>query len=309
MTKNPFTNAKVVSENTEPSVYHNSQFRRGDPKFVMSRSELQIFSRNPHKWIAGFHEDDSDCKDWGALCDMMLLQPHLVKSKIAITPETYTNEKSEEKDWNNNAKVCREWNQQQKDAGRMVVKRDVFDAASDAIEILMSDPINSDAVNSSKHQVFCTADYRDDETGIVVPVKILIDLVPDKAHGKLGKILADFKTGTNASHSAWGREVKKWGYHNQGAMYLDVYRAATGEDRVEFRHLIQESEAPFEVGRRTMSDCEDDMASFISIGRVEYQLALARYARCLEKNEWPGYDTNGLIDGWTPVQPEMWMLK
>lgn len=306
--KNPFTNARVVSENTDPSVYHNSQFRRGDPKFVMSRSELQIFARNPHKWIAGFHEDDSDCKEWGTLCDMMLLQPHLVASKIAVPPPFYRNEKGEDKPWNNNANVCKEWNQEREDEGRLIVKQAKFDEAKAAIEILMGDPINADVVNSSAHQVYCMADYTDDQTGIVVPVKILIDLVPDKSHVKLGKVLVDFKTSNDASHGTWAREVKKWGYHLQSAMYLDVYRAATGEDRVEFRHLIQESEAPFEVGRRLMSD-NGDLDSFISLGRVSYQGALAHYCRCLEKNEWPGYDTNGLIDGWTPVQPEMWMLK
>ena len=309
MTKNPFTNARVVSENTEPSVYHNNQFRRGDPKFVMSRSELKIFARCPHKWIAGFHEDESDSKEWGTLCDLMLLQPHLVQAKIAVPDENYVNEKGEEKPWNNNAKVCREWNQQQEDAGRMVVKSAKFGEARAAIEILMGDPINADVVQCSKHQVYCVADYTDEKTEIVVPVKILIDLVPDKAHVLLGKTLIDFKTCADGSHANWAREVKKWGYDTQAALYLDVYRASTGEDRVEFRHLLQESEAPYEVGRRTMSDDPEDMASFISLGRESYRLALARYCRCLEKNEWPGYDTFGPIDGWTPVQPELWMLK
>jgi hypothetical protein len=309
MNNKPFTNARVVSVNTEPSVYHNNQFQRGDPKFVMSRSELRIFARCPHKWIAGFREDESDSKEWGSLCDLLLLQPHLVKDKIAVPPECYRNDKGEDKDWNNNAKVCREWNQAREDEGRMIVKTAKFNDAQSAIGILMEDPINAEVVEFSQHQVYCTADYTDDKTGIVVPVKILIDLAPDKDHVKLGKTLVDFKTCADGSHKSWSREVQKWGYCDQAAIYLDVYRAATGEDRVEFRHLLQESEQPFEVGRRTMYDDPDDLASFIALGRTAYQSALAHYCLCLDTGDWHGYDTHGPIDGWTPVQPEMWMLK
>lgn len=305
--KNPFTNAKLVGHDTHPAVYHNSQHRRGSKEFVMSRSELKIFAACPHKWVAGWRQDSSDATEWGTLCDILLLQPHNADGFFAVQPDTYTNDKGEEKPWSNNANVCKEWNQEQQDNGMVVVKPGVYNDATEAIKILMDDPRNAEYVKCSQCQVLCTAEYHDEETGIIVPVKAMIDLVPDKAHQEYGNTLADFKTTTNAAHQVWSREIHKWSYHMQAAMYLDIYNAATGDHRNEFRHLIQESEPPFEVGRRKMYDDPDDLTSFIAIGRIACIEMLKAYCQCLIRNEWPSYDT--YADGWTPVEPEAWMVK
>jgi exodeoxyribonuclease VIII len=140
----------------------------------------------------------------------------------------------------------------------------------------------------------CVSEYRDAETGIVVPVKILVDLAPRPETFMWGCCLGDLKTCQNAGKS-WARKVFELSYHVQAAFYLDVWEAATGEKRTEFFHVVQESFPPWEPARKILS------AEFIELGRWRYQEALNRYAKCLSAGEWPGY-------GQDIVQPEPWML-
>jgi hypothetical protein len=52
--KNPFSNAKVVSHQTNPAKYHELGEGRGLPGFVMSRSELTEFYHCPRRWVRGY---------------------------------------------------------------------------------------------------------------------------------------------------------------------------------------------------------------------------------------------------------------
>ena len=53
------SNGKIVRVNTDPGVYHRTAGRRGDPNFIMSRSELTDFAACPHRWLAGVKRQKS----------------------------------------------------------------------------------------------------------------------------------------------------------------------------------------------------------------------------------------------------------
>ena len=67
---------------------------------------------------------------------------------------------------------------------------------------------------------------------------------------------------------AWRSKVFKFNYDAQAALYLDVWEVATGEDRQDFKHIVQESYAPYQTQLRLIS------AEFLEIGRMKYQKAL-----------------------------------
>lgn len=297
-------NAKLVAVDYDAEAYHKQEAERGTTAYVMGRSALGEFARCPSRWKAGYERKDSDSTDYGSLLDCLLLTPDQFDRKFVVKPETYYDEKSgEDKPWNANSKVCKEWLADHE--GLEAVKKEDFDEAKKAIAVLKSDPAIADYLKSSQRQVYCTAEWNDPTSGIIVPLKILIDLVPDKGHAEFCKTLGDFKTGRDAAIRAWSRQVFNFEYHVQAALYLDVFNAATGEKRNDFRHIIQENVAPYQTAKRYIA------SEFINAGRGKYQSALTFYAWCLRDNHWPDYDhfADMHVNGWAEVSLESWMVK
>jgi hypothetical protein len=300
---NPFTNASIVQKNS----YTENTLPRGHKDFVMSRSELIEFNKCPSRWVKGFREDDTDSTDWGTLIDAIVSGQ---TERIAVCPATYpatVKGVEVQKPWNRNATYCQEWEQNAKTLGSEPVKSGEWMAATQAVENLNADPDIAEMVRVSGKQVLIQAEYRDRATGLSVPVRGMLDLLPP-IDSRFGKVIADLKTCVNASPSIWPRVCFQRGYHIQGAMYLDLYTAATNEDRCEFWHILQENFAPYETGKRILSQ------EFIDLGRQSYLQMLKRYCRCLKSGNWPAYDDEGLtgeviVNGWRVTSPEAWMME
>lgn len=301
-TKNPISEATICGDNVSFDTYlaQAEGVRRGDKDYILNGSDLSEFSTCPHRWVSGYKDEGTKATDWGTLIDLMLMDPNF-QERVAVCPETYKSDKGEDKPWNFNAGACKEWRTKAEAEGKQVVKAETYADALAAAAIVKRDERIMRVLADSRKQVMITGFYVDKETGIRVPVRALLDLVPPKS------FLADFKTSGSAHPRAWSRHVFQYGYHTQAARHLDLWNAATGEYRVEFRHYIQESYAPWETGRRILSE------EYVVLGRDTYVRALKRYAQCLASGVWPGYDEAGngsdmVIDGHTLVQPEAWMV-
>jgi len=299
-----FTEAEIIAANVDPETYHaiNADTPRGSPSFVMGRSDLLLFAECPMRWKNGYERPGSAAKENGNLTETIILQPERFEERYAVCPETYPDAKTgEPKPWNFNAAYCKDW---RKSIGaREPIKAHEHVEALEAKASAMADLRIAHLLTHSEKQVMITANYRDAATGITVPLRALIDLVPDKADQLYGKALADFKTARSAQPRAWRKACWDYGYDAQAAFYLDLHAAATGEQRTDWLHAIIENVAPYQTARRWMS------AEFVGLGRARYRAALVRYAACLASGDWPDYDQTGLvIDGWAEVAPEPWMM-
>lgn len=301
---NPISQAKIVGDGVPCETYLSQPdgVKRGDPRYVMNGADLMEFALCPHRWVNGYSDEGSSATEWGSLLDCLLMDKAALAERFLVLPETYVNDDGEEKPWNFNAKVCKAWRLEKNPKGtRTEIKHEVFWSAKDAAELILADPQLAELFESSRKQVMLTGVYEDKETGVRVPVKALLDLVPP------ADFLADLKSCNSAHPRAWRKHVFNYNYHVQAARHLDLWNAASGEQRNEFRHILQESIHPFEVAKRFLSQ------EFIALGRQRYIGALKRYAKCLSTNDWPGYDTpessaDMLIDGWLMCAPEAWMI-
>jgi hypothetical protein len=324
--KNVLTGGTVIGPIGHPSQYRDQDSKRGDPDRVMGRGDLMEFSRCPERWVKGYESEETKATEWGDLVDVLFLTPDQFKSRYAVQPATYLTDGMEcpicksittsisckkcktqrvpiriEKDWNSNADECSNWESGQ--VGKTIVKHKLFGPACDAVRVLNEYPGLKELKEGSECQVMATASYQDEETGIVVPLKILIDLLPDKT-SPWGKWIIDLKTTDSAAMRPWRSKVFKFNYDAQAAFYLDVWEAATGEDRQDFKHIVQESYSPYQTQLRLVS------AEFLEIGRMKYQKALEFYCACLSSGVWPGYDCEcRTIDGWQLTEPEPWMVQ
>lgn len=300
-TSNQLTDARIVGPVTHGD-YMKQEVKRGDPDYVMSRSELKTFMSCPEKWHNGFRSGATAETKWGTQLDCLVCSPEQFAVRYVRTPLTYPDKKTgEAKDWNWNANFCKEWRKEQGEVECLTPETlTELEAAAFA---LRKDAQIQELLSVSQKQVLIEADYEDKATGIIVKLKGAVDFAPDANHAGYGRCLADLKTCANASQRAWAGEVNSYGLDVQAGLYLDIWTAATGEDRCEFRHVLQENFPPYQVGKRILSQ------EFLNIGRAKYQSALRLYCQCLATDTWPNYETgNMVIDGWSITEPEAWML-
>lgn len=304
--RNPFRNAKIVGTNIDGEAYHRQIAKRGDADFVMSRSELMMFASCPSRWIHGYHQKYTDATQFGSLMDCLLTDVTRFKDKYAVQPATVSATKSmkcvQEGKVEDGQPVpwrkCTEaddWKDAHSD--KIIISHDENAEAEQACERLMKDPALKSLFLCSDKQVMCIAEYHDPKTKLVVPIKVLIDLVPRK-DGQFSGDLADYKTARSAAPRAWVKAIDERHYDCQAALFQDVYNAATGEDRFEFLHVVQENVFPWEFARRIVG------LKFIDIGRDKYLSALALYCACLKSGIWPSWETE-----WAVSEPEDYMVS
>lgn len=307
---NPFKSAKIIGENIDPAVYIRQEANRGDKDYIMSRGELMEFAQCPHRWINGYRDGESKSTEWGELIDCLVLQPESFARRFAVAPTVYPCEPTKadprkEKPWNLNSTHCKEWQASAEKNGFTVIKSEKKAEADTALKTLMADEHLAELISCSRKQVFVMAEYFDEETGFTIAVKALLDLVPDQNHRRFGKTLADFKTSLTANPEAWPKLCYQHHYHVQAALYLDAYVKATGEDRVDWLHAIQENFPPYET-------CGSHIAGdLVDLGRFAYVQALRNYTQCLASNYWPRYSERpgNIIEGFPTANVQDWMIK
>jgi hypothetical protein len=97
-----------------------------------------------------------------------------------------------------------------------------------------------------------------------------------------GGTIIDIKTTRDASRMAFERSVFTYGYHRQGALYLQSAEAV----EVPARHyaiLAVEKEPPYAAAVYRLTE------GAIDAGGEQIRPLMRRYAECLRTDEWPGY--------------------
>ena len=326
-----FTDVTIEGEGVSPNDYQDNTTQRGDPDFVMSRTSLLDFADNPHKWLSGESDEGSESTEWGDIVDVLLLIPTQFPSLYAVQPEKYPTKGMEcpkcktvtkaksckecgvnrveitiEKDWDNNSTYCSDWRDRQTAAGKRIIKNVMLQSAKRAVKVMESNENAMELINCSKRQVMITGLYHDPETGLVIPVKCMLDLVPNVKHPRWGKTLADLKTSVTVNPPLLEKTIFNYGYDAQGELYRTLYMLATKEDRPDWVIVAQENKPPYEVA--------DPLpllgTNFLDIGRSKIAFALKYYARCLHTNNFPSYSVGqrSVIDGRYIVEPRDWMV-
>lgn len=310
-----FIDAKIIGADVPTAVYLAEPCSRGEAGFTMSRSELMRFMDNPHKWLPGTPHDRTESTDWGSLIDCLVLTPHRFDEVYVVAPEKYPSEGMKcpgcgsvtsaktcrkcgcdrvkvtvEKPWDWNATYCDEWRQRQD--GKQAIKHVNHLEAMRAVTLVYESAEAAEILKCSERQVMVTATYQDADTGISVPVKCLLDFVPNKGHLRRGKSLGDFKTAQSCKPYRWECEIYDRNYDAQAALCQDLYVAATGEDRPDWIHIVQENDPPYEMA----NPLPLLSTQFLDIGRAKYRFALKFYCRCLATGKWPSYSIGQRVE-------------
>jgi hypothetical protein len=95
-------------------------------------------------------------------------------------------------------------------------------------------------------------------------------------------VVTDLKSTTNASPDEFQRAIYKFGYHIQGAHYLDGAKVL-GLNPKAFAMIAVESEPPHGVAVYQL----DPQA--LAAGHAKRDQLLRLYAQCQAEGRWPGY--------------------
>lgn len=295
-----FQNAVVIGTNVNPDDYHKENAPRGDKSRVMGRSDLMEFYRCPSRWRDGYKSDATDSTEWGDLMDTLLLSPDEFDNRYIVTPDTYPDGKGVLKPWNWNANHCKDWRAEQEP--RICLKTEEWERARTALAKLRANSSIKRLLDDADRQVHVTGVYHDAATGLHIPVQALLDIVPH--HPDFRMCRADFKTSLTANGRRWSRISFDRGYHVQAALYTDLANAATGEERTDWVHIVQENFAPYEVAFPNPMLSQE----FIELGRATYRQALREYCWSLATDTWPSYSPADLvIEDFQIIEPEPWM--
>jgi len=285
-------NAVIVGDNITPERYNAEDQPRGSASFVVRSHVICEILRNAQRWVKGYESPQSKAQAYGSLFDCLLLTPFQWPKRYAVVPGDAPKKPSKtqinaEKPSPKTIAAIAWWDKWNKEhAGVEIVSQDDNAKAHAAIARLREDKMIAELIDASAHQLMIVAEWHDRATGLVVPMKCLIDVVPPASHPVFSNSLWDTKTTQNASPRSFSMDAMKYGYANQGALYLDLFNAATGEQRSDFGHIVQESYHPFEY--RTPPPLLSQR--FLGHGRLLYQRALSIYCKALQSGAWPSYD-------------------
>lgn len=281
--------------------YHSNPFLCDGPS--ISSSSLKDFIERPSKYWAyspyNVNRFDKEAKphfDFGKAAHYLILEGNEADGEFAkyfaIRPDTYVNDKGEDKKWIMSANACKKWVEDQ--GGKAILSSDDMKAIYCMRDRLLE-----------RHEVQAGILSGLVETSMLVKHgKIWLRSRPDVIPASSGDFVDLKKTGF-ASYSDLERNIYKFGYHIQAAICRMNYRALYGDD-VPFSYALVfcEDKAPFDNWIYQLDDTALDM------GEQMARTALKYFEKCIDRWEWPtaeGFNpiiSNIGIPAWAKAQSE-----
>ena len=219
------------------------------------------------------------CKEWAKEYP----EDHKAKNYPATYPAQESRPKEVQKLWNWNANHCKEWRREREKEGKDAITPEEYAAGNEATKKLHLNDEFAAMMQNALRQCAFVAEIEEPESGMMVRVKCMLDIVPSNASPFCNAIVDLKEMAALNSRREIEAEVARRGYHFQGGLYRDVYNAATGEEREEFWLACQHPEPPNEVAVKPV---DPDALLF---GRTQYLRAIALWCRLVKvaPTSWP----------------------
>lgn len=250
-----------------------------------SNHRLGLLKRSPAHLKAKIDfpdNDDTESKRFGRASHCAILEPDEFEKRYGCAPAGDGRSKAVQQ-----AKAQLEL---QYGPGR-VLKPDDFADCLRIRDAIHRHPLAGPLIRSATAREL-TVVWNDAETGVRVKARL-------DARGAIAArgVIIDAKSTEDARLDPFERSVYKYGYHRQGALYLEGANAH-GFDADDYVIIAYEKEPPYALIVYRMTE------GALDLGTEDNRRLLARYAQCLERNEWPAYDDSRVHD--VAVPPWAW---
>ena len=276
---------------------------------AISRSELWKINRSPEyfKFCQETPEIPSLALLFGQVTHKLLLEPDTFEDDFAVAPVVDKRTKAGKEQWETFLSMA---------GDKTVVDASTYQQATDMITQAMKNPLVKELLEGSHEEPFF---WTDPDTG--VQCKCRLDSWHRDADGV--PVIVDYKTTADASYRAFLRDVVKYGYYFQSAMYSEgliqnglcprlikgkpkkrwkkdpdtgkrtywtehpetiVMGGTEGEViRPRFIFIVQEKIEPYAINVFEMD------TDFITAGYDKYRELIGTYVSCESTGFWPGY--------------------
>lgn len=294
------TNAEIRRDIDHRS-YHswpdNAARPLGHPERCLSRSELMQMLDCAEMYLAGGRPVKSDSVRTGSLVDCLLLTPDSFEEQYAIQPDHYLSTVTKgrgdkkqttvvKKPWTMASNTCKEWVAKARERGQVAISESQWaeaDAIAHAVRVKdVAGATLGQLVDLCDTQLVVTANWQCPDTGLVIPIRALPDMV---RFTTAGPVCYDLKTSQECRRWEFERSIRTYHYDVQAWMYSEMLASATGKD-VPFGFIVVRNSKPYLVATYRAS-----MATLMQ-GKEKFVRAMSAYTSCLQSGRWPGY-TNG----------------
>jgi hypothetical protein len=237
---------------------------------VVSKSALDHIARSPAHYKAWFDGEDetSDALEFGSAFHCAMLEPERFARQYAEQPDFGDCRRTD----NRTARDA--WRMQ--NAGKRIVSADDLSRIHGMCEAVRSHPLGSKMIANGTPEL--TIRWTDQSTGLRCQSRA--DYYVESL-----RMVVDVKSIIDARLDHFRRDVVKYRYHVQDAMYRRAF-AAAGLPVEHFVFLAVEKAEPFAVGIFSLD------RSAVARGDIAAEQDIQTMAECVKRDEWPGYQTS-----------------
>lgn len=166
------------------------------------------------------------------------------------------------------------WKRQALKDGKYILKKDDLTTLIGMRDALFEEPLIKQGILAGdvENSIF----HKDKETGLWI--KARPDTIP------ADQFLGDYKSTADAGKRSIERSIYSYWYNMQLGLSGEVIENALGQKIENYVLIFQEKTPPYLVSIVELSE------DYIAHGRVQNRKAIRRFADCLDKDYWPGYD-------------------
>jgi PDDEXK-like domain of unknown function (DUF3799) len=214
-------------------------------------------------------QKESEAFILGRAAHHLLLGEKFFAESFVVQPE----EAPDGRAWSGNNKTCKEWLAEQRKTGKTVLTAKMIERIKGMAVALGNEPlVRAGALNG---RIECTMAWKDEETGVWLLSRP--DVIPTDSGD-----FVDLKTTTSVAYHDLVKTVGDYGYHQQGALVAEGYRALFGRDISSFSLYFIESNRPH-CARLVQLKNED-----LALGARQNRNALHRFVKAMNSGQWPG---------------------
>lgn len=270
---------------------------RNDPAIAIS--DLKEMNHSPmHFWskkFGGYRAEKTEAQEIGTLTHLSVLEPEQYYKRTVLKPsdaprkptEAQRNAKKPSDETIAAIKWWDEWNAA--NAGKTELTQEERDQIWGITQGVLSNQDAASLLNNALKEVAMFKTIEVD--GVPIRIKGKADIICGPKHPK---VIADLKTVDRgyANPDDFGYSVRKWGYHQQAAWYIDLYNSLTAADdpfTTESEKVVKKTDWVFIVAEKlppyAVITLELDRSA-IEAGRAINKSHLAVLAECFKTNIW-----------------------